>query len=373
MRIAFLGPAYPHRGGIAQFIASWADHFLKAGHEVQVFSFIHQYPNWLFPGKDQKDHSDVTIDLPIKPVLTPYDPFTFQKTVDAILDYQPDVLILKYWIPFFAPAFGYVLRHLKKKSSMKIVYNIDNIDFHEKWLFAESLTRYALKPADYFMTMSDTVYKSLKRILPGIHEDRIMQFYHPTYDFYQRKRTLSPEKSNSEMPRILFFGFIKHYKGLDVLLNAMPSVIEQIPKVRLVVVGEVYGNDDQYRKLVHSLHLEEHVELHTVYIPNEQVEDYFTNTDVCVLPYRSATQSGITQLAFAFHTPVIATRVGGLSEVIEEGKNGFLVEPENPKQLAEAIIRYFRDDCRPDFVRYIAEHQRSYSWEPLVEAIEKLK
>ncbi|HNX00455.1 MAG TPA: glycosyltransferase [Candidatus Cloacimonadota bacterium] len=372
MRIAFLGPAYPNRGGIAQFIASWADHFMKAGHEVKVFSFIHQYPDWLFPGKDQNDHSEVVIQLPIQPVLTPYNPFTFDKTVDAILQYQPDILILKYWIAFFAPAFGIILRKLKKKAKFKILYNIDNIDFHEKWMFADSLTRFALSPADYYMTMSNTVYKSLKRILPNVPDERIIQSFHPTYEFYQRQSRLSPDKPEGEPPRILFFGFIKHYKGLDVLLKAMPAILKQIPGLQLLVVGEVYGNDDRYKNLIQSLDIGKHVEFHAEYVPNEEVEKYFTNTDVCVLPYRTATQSGITQLAFAFHTPVIATRVGGLTEVIEEGKNGFLVEPENPSQLADAVVRYFREDCRPRFVKYIAESQRKYSWEPLVEAIERI-
>jgi D-inositol-3-phosphate glycosyltransferase len=373
MRIAFLGPAYPFRGGIVQFIASWADQFIKDGHEVRIFSFIHQYPGWLFPGKDQIDPSETKLNLPIQAVLTAYNPLTFKKTCKAIMNYHPDVLILKYWIPFFAPAFGIVLRLLKRKSNIRIVYNIDNIDFHEKWFFGDILTRFALEPADYYMTMSDSVYQSLKRIMPKVAEDRIIHSYHPTFDFYKQKRTLSPEKPEGEAPRILFFGFIKYYKGLDTLLKAMPTVISKMPDIRLVIVGEVYGNDDKYKNMIHSLKIDDHIEFHAVYIPNEQVQDYFTNTDVCVLPYRSATQSGITQLAFAFHMPVIATRVGGLTEVIEEGKNGFLVEPENPEQLAEAILRYYQDNCRPRFVKYIAEHENVYSWEPLVEAIVKLK
>jgi D-inositol-3-phosphate glycosyltransferase len=372
MRIAFLGPAYPHRGGISQFIASWADHFMKAGHEVRIFSFIHQYPDWLFPGKDQKDHSETVLNLPIQPILTPYNPLTFKKTATTIREFAPDVLILKYWIPFFAPAFGLILRNLKKNTNIKIVYNIDNIDFHEKWLFADSLTRFALKPADYFMTMSDSVYQSLKRIMPNVQEQNIIQSYHPTYDFYKQKRTLPPEKPKGEVPRILFFGFIKHYKGLDTLLNAMPIVIAKLPDIRLIIVGEVYGNDDKYKHLIHQLNIERNIEFHAVYVPNEQVQDYFTNADVCVLPYRSATQSGITQLAFAFNMPVIATRVGGLTEVIEEDKNGFLVDPENPRQLAHAIMRYYDEKCRPRFVKYISEHQHAYEWGPLVEAIEKL-
>ncbi len=372
MRIAFLGPAYPHRGGIAQFMASWADNFIKAGHEVMIFSFIHQYPEWLFPGKDQQDHSETILQLPIQPVLTPYNPLTFMKTVIAIKKYKPDVLILKYWIPFFAPAFGFILRKLKQQTKIRILYNIDNIDFHERWLFSNSLTRYALSPADYYMTMSNSVYQSLKRIMPKVAENRIIQSYHPTYDFYKQKKTLSPEKPANEAQQILFFGFIKHYKGLDTLLNAMPLVISKMPKIMLIIVGEVYGNDNKYKNMITTLHIERNVEFHAVYVPNEEVQNYFTNADVCVLPYRTATQSGITQLAFAFHMPVIATRVGGLTEVIEEDKNGFLVDPENPEQLAEAILRFYENNCRPRFVKYIAEQQRTYSWESLVKSIEEL-
>ena len=214
MKIAFLGPAYPLRGGIAQFIAILAEKLQESGHEVKIFSFKKQYPKLLFPGKEQLENSKMVIDLPIESPLIPYNPCTFFKTIREIKDFEPELLILKYWIPFFAPAFGYIIKRLKKRLKLKVLYIIDNIDFHEKWVGGDLLTKYALKKADYFITMSDSVNKSLLKLFPALAKDNVFRLNHPNYDFYASKQKHSFEKQNS----LLFFGYIKQYNGLDLLL-----------------------------------------------------------------------------------------------------------------------------------------------------------
>ena len=368
MKIAFLGPAYPLRGGIAQFMAILAKKLQDRGHEIKVFSFKKQYPKLIFPGKEQIEKSKMVIDLPIESYLTPYNPFTYPKTIKEILAFEPDLLILKYWIPFFAPAFGYIISKLKKKSKIKVLYNIDNIDFHEKWVGGDLLTKYAFRKADFFITMSDSVDQSLFKLFPKLGKEKVVKLDHPTYDFYASER-----KHNFDFQyNLLFFGYIKPYKGLDTLLEAMPLVLKQLPQLKLTIAGEVYGDDSVYLDIIKKYHLEDYIILNNRYISNEEVKDFFLDADVCVLPYKHATQSGIIQLSYAFGVPVIATAVGGIPEVIQEGKTGSLVPLNDVKALAEAIINFYQHFDLKESYQHIIKENNNYSWEPFLEVIEKL-
>ncbi|MBI9032453.1 glycosyltransferase family 4 protein [bacterium] len=368
MKIAFLGPAYPLRGGIAQFMAILAKKLQERGHEIKVFSFKKQYPKIIFPGKEQIEKSKMVIDLPIESYLIPYNPLTYNRTVREIIKFQPDLLILKYWIPFFAPAFGYIVSKLKRKSKIKVIYNIDNIDFHEKWVGGDILTKYAFRKADFFITMSDSVDKSLFKLFPKLAKDRVVKINHPTYDFYA-----SEQKNNFEFQyNLLFFGYIKPYKGLDTILEAMPIVLNMIPQLKLTIAGEVYGDDSPYLDIIKKYSLEKNVILHDKYITNEEVKEFFLTADVCVLPYKQATQSGIIQLSYAFGVPVIATAVGGIPEVIQEGKTGSLVLADNPKALAKAILDFYETFDLKESYQYILQENSKYSWQPFIEVIEKL-
>ncbi len=375
MKIAFLGPAYPLRGGIAQFMAILAEKLSSENHEIKIFNFIKQYPRLLFPGKEQIDNSQRIIPLNIEAVLTPYDPLTWTSAAKAILKWNPDLLILKYWIPFFAPSFGYIIRYLKKRSNIKVLYIIDNIEFHEKWLFAEKLTRYALGKSDYLITLSDTVYQSVFKVLPQFPKENVIPLHHPNYDFYQQTEIDVPalkRKFGIKDKAILFFGYIKHYKGLDILLETMPLILKQLPELQLLVAGEVYGDEKVYTEIITRHNLEKNVIMETKYISNEEVGDYFYATDVVVLPYRSATQSGITQLAFSFDKPVIATAVGGLCEIIHPDLNGYLVPAEDKEKLAEAVIKFYRENKETAFTEYIQKDKLKYSWTPMLEEINKI-
>ena len=310
----------------------------------------------------------MVIDLPIESPLIPYNPCTFSKTIREIKDFEPELLILKYWIPFFAPAFGYIIKRLKKRLKLKVLYIIDNIDFHEKWVGGDLLTKYALKKADYFITMSDSVNKSLLKLFPALAKDNVFRLNHPNYDFYASKQKHSFEKQNS----LLFFGYIKQYKGLDLLLEAMPIVLNKLPDLKLTIAGEVYGDESIYLDIIKKHNLDKNVILHNKYISNEEVEDFFLSADVCVLPYKHATQSGIIQLSYAFGVPVIASAVGGIPEVVQEDKTGYLVPANDIKALAKTIINIlFNFNLKRNF-EYISQENAKYSWNPLIEVIEKL-
>jgi len=272
MKIGFLGPAYPLRGGIAQFITLMALE-LKKNHEVKIFSFSKQYPKILFPGKDQIDRSEIKPDLEIEPVVVPYNPLTWPAAVKKIEKWQPDILVLKYWIPFFAPCFGWMIRKLKSKQKMKVIFAIDNIVFHEKWPLPDKLTEYALGKADALITMSDSVYQDTKKLLPNAN---IIQGFHPTYNCYNIGK-YSHESAREKLQVkdkkvILFFGYIKPYKGLELLINSFPLILEKLPNAHLMIVGEVYGDDLVYFKLIESLNLQKQVTFLNRFATNEEVE-----------------------------------------------------------------------------------------------------
>ncbi len=366
MRIGFVGPAHPIRGGIAQFIAILAERLQKRGHSIKIFSFKRQYPKLLFPGKEQLDHSEKRIELDIETVVTPYNPLTWCGAVRKIKRWQPDVLIMKYWIPFFAPFYAWLTRRMKRT---KIIFIIDNIDFHEKWIAGNLLTRLALGKADYLITMSDAVQKSVAKVLPKYPANHVIPLFHPNYDFYAENIPQKDAREHfglGEGNVILFFGYIKQYKGLDILLDAMRT----IPDCRLLIAGEVYGDVSIYEEKIAGLG--DRVQFHNRFIRNEEVPLFFNASDVVVLPYRSATQSGITQLAFTFDKPVIATDVGGLSEVIHDGVNGYLVTPDNASAIAQAVRRFFDNRDAEAFSEAIRNEKEKYDWQPFVDEMEKL-
>jgi glycosyltransferase involved in cell wall biosynthesis len=370
MRVAFLAPAHPIRGGIVQFVAVLARKLIDAGHDVKVFSFDRQYPALLFPGKNQLEPGSDPVPVPSETVVTPYQPLTWPSAAKQIADWQPDLLLMKYWIPFFAPCFGWIARRVKAKSHCRVAYIIDNIDFHEKWLMAKVLTRYALNPARDLIVMSNSVETMAKAMFPR-HSVHYRE--HPDYDFF----TLSPGTRQDARKKfglgnhstLLFFGYIKRYKGLDLLLEALPLALRSLPDLRLLIAGEVYGDDSVYTGLIAQYKLEKSIVSHMRFIANDEVASFFRAADVAVLPYRTATQSGVTKAAFAFDLPVIATDVGGLGEVIQPGVNGYLVKPDDPEALAAAIVRFFREDRGEAFREAIRSHRKTDTWQPFVETI----
>jgi D-inositol-3-phosphate glycosyltransferase len=361
MRIAFLGPSYPWRGGISHFAHNMAEKLVEQGNEVMMFSFIHQYPALLFPGSDQFDNSKLVSKLPTCRVLTPYNPLTWITTISNIKGWKPDVLLVQYWLPFMAPSFGFILGKLK---NVKKIYIVHNAESHEKWLFANYLSRYALKKADLFISLSAVSTASLLGLIPEISRKNILQLYHPVYEYPLTPVNNTDNKSNKNL---LFFGFVKHYKGLDVLLRALPIVLKEIPDIKLIVAGDVYGDKAPYLDLISVLGIQENVEIHFRYIPEEEIGELFACCDVSVVPYRTATQSGVAQMSFAYEVPIIATKVGGLEEVVIDNVNGFLVESENPEALARKIVEFYMCDNINRFKDNIRKQNNQYSWAGFVQ------
>ncbi len=354
MRIAFLGPAPPFRGGISNFAVHLADELVRQGHSIHFFNFKKQYPALLFPSSGQYDGGECQ--HPSSRVLTPYLPGTWSRTARAIKQWQADLLIASWWLPYFAPAYGYIL----KKLNCRKVILAHNILPHEDWPATHCLLRYVFSKADRIVVLSNSCLLDLKRNLPNAIIKKACLGFHPIYS------SVSPSALEPQaFPGILFFGLIKDYKGLDILLKAMPIIRLAIPDIRLRIAGSVYGSSDKYTELIEKLDLKANVECHFRYLDDSEVAQLFAISDVCVLPYKSATQSGVIATALSYKTPVIATDVGGLGEYIEDGVTGLLVPPDNPPALAAAVIRFYSEKLEAGMRDAIDRYQKDYSWAKL--------
>jgi D-inositol-3-phosphate glycosyltransferase len=370
LKFVLVGTAYPHRGGIAHYVALLARALEAAGHEVQVVSFRRQYPKFLFPGKSQDEEGPVELRVDSLRLIDTLAPWTWFAAGNRIAAERPDLVVFKYWMPFFAPAYGTMVRVLKRKH-VRTCFLLDNVVPHERRWLDMSLTRYVLGPVDAFIAQSDTVARDLEAFRPGAPCLRVP---HPIYDLFGsgRDRAASRKKLGVTAREVaLFFGFVRPYKGLLDLLHA----VARIPRERdfqLLVGGEVYGDETPYRTAIRELGLADRVVLHFRYVPNEEVGDFFAAANVAVLPYTSATQSGIAQIAMSFDLPVIATRVGGLPEMVREGETGDVVAPGDPEALATSLVAYFQEGHEERYRPQVALEKERYSWKTLVTALERI-
>ncbi len=370
MKIAMLGPTPPFRGGIVQFALSLADEMSRQGHDIRLFGFIRQYPSCLFPGGSQTAEYSPDIHLPLERVFTPYQPWTWHQAVKRIRSWQPDQVIISYWLPFMALAMGWISRRL---GNTGIKYLVHNIKFHERWLFADRLSRYALSPAERIILLSQSSYDDLLRLHPQIGADRLVRGFHPVYDTYLRSEAKNISAAMNEdkdrPPTLLFFGLIKPYKGLDILIRAFAIARRRLPQILLAIVGDVYGDKSEYSDLISGLGLDAAVKTHFSYVADSEVGSFFRRADVCILPYRSATQSGIVQLSYAFEVPVIASRVGGIGEYVRDNETGFLVPPEDPEALADAICSFVERADRAKMRQSIREFNAEHGWNKLAKLV----
>ncbi|MBI3111707.1 MAG: glycosyltransferase [Ignavibacteriales bacterium] len=309
--------------------------------------------------------------MPSEQLIDSINPFTWYSAARAIARKKPDLLIFKYWLPFFGPCFGTISRLVRRWTGAKTLFICDNVIPHEKRPGDRAFTRYAFRSVDSFLVQSRAVERDLKSFQP----DARYQFApHPVYEIFGKglaKADARKKLGLNDERVILFFGYIRRYKGLHILLDAMPKILKKM-KVKLMVVGEFYGDEDVYRRQITENRLQMEVMVHSAYVPNEEVGMYFSACDVVVLPYVSATQSGIVQIAYQFDKPVIATDVGGLSEVVLHEKTGFIVPPNQPEAVANAVVRFYEENREKEFVASVQEEKKNYSWERLVEAIETL-
>ncbi len=340
----FIGPAYPYRGGIAAFNENLASIFQNNGWECMMFTFTQQYPNFLFPGKNQLTTDDSAPNLNIKRGIYSTNPLSWLKITKEIVALEPDLLITQYWMPFMAPAFGTILRGVKK--SLPDVYNITivhNFKPHESLIGEEHLGRFLANRTDLMISLSKNVTKDIQNSAP---HKAVSELFHPIYHHYGEKINKLDARKKLDLEEdciyFLFFGLIRTYKGLDLLLEAM-SLVETQKKYKLIIAGEFYENEKKYQKIIEELNLTDKVIINNEYIPNEEVPYYFCAADAVVLPYRQATQSGIIPIAIHFEIPIIVTEVGGLSEMLMENGIG-LTSDSDAKAISENLNRFLNDD-----------------------------
>ena len=368
-RCAIIGPAYPLRGGIAQLNESLARAFHQGGIDTEIFSFSLQYPSLLFPGKSQKDTSGTPPQgVKIHSVINSINPFNWGGVADQIAQFQPDLVVVRYWMPFFAPSLGTIIRKLRKKlPQVRVIALTDNIIPHEPRPGDAQLTGYFVNSCDAFVAMSQAVLNELKQF-DSSKPRRLI--HHPIYDHFGEIIGKSEARTqlglNSEGKYILFFGLVRRYKGLDLLLEAL-SMVED-PNVRLIVAGEFYEQKAEIMGLIDSLGLQDRVIMTDRFVSEADVKKYFCAADLVVQPYRSATQSGVTQIAYHFNRPMLVTNVGGLPEMIPNGKVGYVVKVDSTS-IADAINDFYQNDRESTFSSNAREEKKRFSWKAMVDGI----
>lgn len=367
-KVMILGPAYPLRGGLATFDQRLAEEFNSLGFDCSIVSFSLQYPAILFPGKTQYSSDPPPSNLQIHSWINSINPLNWLVVGNRIKNMKPDIIVVRYWIPFMGPALGTILRRVKRNKHTKIICIADNVIPHEHRPGDRNFTRYFLKVCDGFITMSDKVLKDLSRfnkIKPAVVVE------HPLYDTFGNKveKKLAREhlRLNQDDKLILFFGFIRKYKGLDLLLKAINDPTIRANNIKLLVAGEFYEDENFYLSLINENNLQEQVILRDQFIPDSEVKYYLSAADCVVQPYRNATQSGVTPLAYHFEKPMIVTNVGGLPALVPHEKVGIVCEPV-PQSLTNAINRFY--ELGEDFfIPHLRNEKQKYTWKNLVETI----
>jgi glycosyltransferase involved in cell wall biosynthesis len=370
MRITIVGTAYPLRGGIAHYNALLYRELSKK-HDVDIVTFRRQYPSLLFPGSTQMESGGEMFRVPSRALVDSINPFNWVSVGRSIRDAAPGLIIFKYWLPFFGPCFGTIARIAKRGTRTKVALICDNVIPHEKRVGDAAFTRYAFRAADYFIVQSDAVERDLLKFWPKAAYRKVP---HPIYSMFGTavdKHQARAALGITAQRVLLFFGYIRRYKGLGVMIEAIAKTDPSLD-VHLMVVGEFYDNEERYRKQVAELKLEGRVRFNADYVPNDQVALHFSAADAVVLPYSSATQSGIAQIAYNFDKPVIATAVGGLQEVVLDNITGFIVPPRDAKALAKAIERFYCEEREAEFSARVRQEKQKYSWENLARALEDL-
>lgn len=369
MRIVILGPANPYRGGIAALNERLAVELKKEGHEVIIFNFKLQYPGFLFPGKTQYTDDPAPKALKIVRKVNSVNPLNWVQAGLELKGLSPDLIIVRYWLPFMGPALGSICRLARRNKHTKVICIADNIIPHEKRPGDRLFTNYFVKGVDGFIAMSKEVFCDIDIFV----RKPVKRFAaHPVYDHYgeiiPRQEALSKLGLSPDYRYLLFFGFIREYKGLDLLLEAMNDNRLREKPVKLIIAGEYYGNQEYYNNLINRLGLQDQLVLHTDYIPSDEINNYFCAADLIVQPYKSATQSGVTQIGYHFDKAMLVTDVGGLSEIIAGRKSGYVVPPEG-SAIADAIVDFYEEGREEDFVRETKLLKQNFSWSNLTTKI----
>jgi glycosyltransferase involved in cell wall biosynthesis len=370
-KIIIIGPAHPLRGGgITTFNERLARQLQNEGHQTSIFSFSLQYPGFLFPGKSQFTDEPAPNDLDIHTRINSVNPLNWLQVGKEIKKLEPGIVIVRYWIPLMGPCLGTILRIIKKNKHTRIICIADNVVPHEKRPGDKVFTRYFIKPVDAFITMSQKVLTDLRTFT----SKKALLVPHPLYDNFGEKISKAEARKqlaiSNEQKIILFFGFIRKYKGLDILLDAMNEIQKSKLKnqnIKLLIAGEFYDDPKLYTEQIDRLGIRDNLILHTHFIPDSDVKNYLCAADVVIQPYRNATQSGVTPLAYHFEVPMIVTNVGGLPAMVPDNKAGLVAEP-TAASLAQKIQEYF-EKGETHFLPHLLEEKKKFSWTKLVESI----
>ena len=372
--IVIVGPAHPLRGGLASFNERLARAFQQQGYTVEIVTFSLQYPGFLFPGTTQYSSEPAPTDLSIKVKINAVNPLNWISTGNYLKRLNADIIIVRYWLPFMGPCLGTILRKARKNGKSRIVCIADNIQPHEKRPGDKAFTKYFIKPVDAFVTMSKKVLADLRLFTADKPASYIP---HPLYDNFGE--IISADEARKQLgialtdKIVLFFGFIRQYKGLDLLLEAIALVRKSASEtsgIKFLIAGEFYENRQPYDELIRKLGIEDSLILKTDFIPDSEVKYYLCAADLVVQPYRNATQSGVTPLAYHFEVPMLVTNVGGLASMVPDGKAGLHAAP-NPASIAEKIIEYFKSG-KEHFLPGLKEEKKKYSWDNMVNGILEL-
>ncbi|MCU0462194.1 MAG: glycosyltransferase [Bacteroidales bacterium] len=371
MKILILGTAHPYRGGLAAYNERLALQFVSEGNDTDIFTFTLQYPGFLFPGKTQYTDTQPPEKLRITRIVNSVNPFTWIRTGRRIGKMRPDILLIKYWNPFMSPCFGTIARIAKRNraANIKVICIFDNVIPHEKSIIDRLLTRYFTAGIDGAIVMSRSVGDDLKSFRINIP---VIFNPHPLYDNYgtpvTRDEALKRLSLDSNYSYLLFFGFIRAYKGLDLLLQAFADQRLKNRKLKLIVAGEFYESDAPYKEQIVKYNLGNDVILCDRFIKEDEVAVFFSAADLVVQPYRSATQSGVTQIAYHFEKPMLVTDVGGLSEIVANGRCGYVVSPDH-QAIADAIDDFFANNRKASFTEGVKKEKTKFTWDKLTKSI----
>ena len=374
-KIILIGPTYPYRGGNSLFVTHTYES-LKNQFDIKIYNYKLLYPSILFPGTTQFDKSKGQVfKVPNERVVNSINPFNWFKVARLLKKENADLVVFDWWHPFFGLCHGVISFLIKKKYRNRILFITENVVSHEANAIDKVLTRIGLMYASKFLVLSSIVEKEVQQYSKG---KKVYRSEFPVYDCYKQSETTDVKKIKQDFGFeedslvLLFFGYVRKYKGLDILIEAFPQILSQHPNARLLIVGEFYDDPKEYFDLIKKLKIEKQVKVINQFVPNEDVAKYYQVSDLVILPYRSATQSGILNVAYGFNKPVIVTDVGGLAEFVDEGKTGFVVKPNSPDTIVEGVNKFVNSKATTDFTLHIQKRNRKNSFNELPEVFENI-
>lgn len=370
-KVLIIGPAWPLRGGLSTYNQILANEFQKQGFKVTILTFKLQYPNFLFPGKTQYSSDPAPEGLNIDVRINSINPFNWIFTGLKYRNQKPDLVIIRYWLPFMGPCLGTVGQIIKSNGKSRIVAITDNVIPHEKRFGDTFFTKYFLKACHGFVAMSQSVLVDLNKF---VRNKSALYNPHPIYNSFKpsisKLEACEILKINSNTNYLLFFGFIRAYKGLDLLLEAFAKIDRQKFNLKLIVAGEFYEDEKPYMEIVEKLNLGSDILFYKEFIPDSEVHLYFSAADVTVQPYKDATQSGVTQVAYFYNKPMIVTNIGGLPELVPNNQAGFVID-KNPEEIARAIEKFYSENWADKMGRFVKDEKEKYSWEKMIASLWK--